>query len=159
MARIGIKQLKDPVVLIAAGLGSGLAPKAPGTAGTVVAIPLCLVMQSLPLATYVLITALLFAFGVWVCAYTANKLGVHDHPSIVIDEIVGFLITMAAVPSGWLWVVIGFVLFRLFDALKPWPISWFDRVVTGGFGIMLDDVIAGLFSLAILHGLNYFQLL
>jgi len=110
-------------------------------------------------ASYVLITALLFALGIWVCAYTANKLGVHDHPSIVIDEIVGFLITMAAVPAGWLWIVIGFVLFRLFDALKPWPISWFDRVVTGGFGIMLDDVIAGLFSLAILHGLNYFQIL
>ena len=159
MTRISIKQLKDPVILIATGLGSGLAPKAPGTAGTVIAIPLYLVMQPLPLASYVLITALLFALGIWVCAYTANKLGVHDHPSIVIDEIVGFLITMAAVPAGWLWIVIGFVLFRLFDALKPWPISWFDRVVTGGFGIMLDDVIAGLFSLAILHGLNYFQIL
>ena len=86
MTRISIKQLKDPVILIATGLGSGLAPKAPGTAGTVIAIPLYLVMQPLPLASYVLITALLFALGIWVCAYTANKLGVHDHPSIVIDE-------------------------------------------------------------------------
>lgn len=152
-------QLKNPVVLIAVGFGSGLAPKAPGTAGTVVAVPLYLLMQSLPLVSYLLITTCLFIAGIWICAYTAEKLGVHDHPSIVIDEIVGYLITMVAAPEGWLAVAIGFILFRLLDALKPWPISWFDRSVNGGLGIMLDDVVAGIIAMAIIQGLVYTQIL
>lgn len=159
MADLSAKHLKDPVVLIATGFGSGLVPRAPGTAGTVIAIPLYLLMQSLSLPAYLLITAVLFIMGILVCSYTANKLGVHDHPAIVIDEIVGFLVTMIAAPAGWLWLVIGFILFRIFDAAKPWPISWFDRAVPGGFGIMLDDVIAAAFSLAIIQGLSYLQVI
>ena len=159
MSGIDTRQLKDPVVLVAVGLGSGLAPKAPGTAGTVVAIPLFLVMQSLPLVTYLLITTCLFIAGIWICTYTAEKLGVHDHPSIVIDEIVGYLITMIAAPEGWLPIVVGFVFFRLLDAVKPWPISWFDRNVNGGLGIMIDDVVAGVIAMAIIQGLVYFQIL
>jgi len=158
MSSIDFKQLKDPVVLVAVGFGSGLAPRAPGTAGTVIAIPLFMLMQPLPLVTYLLITICLFIAGIWICTYTAEKLGVHDHPSIVIDEIVGYLITMIAAPGGWLAIVIGFVLFRLLDAVKPWPISWFDRNINGGLGIMLDDVIAGVFAMAILQGLIYFQI-
>ena len=154
-----IKHLKDPVMLIAAGFGSGLAPKAPGTAGTLVAIPLYLLMQPLPLISYLLITTCLFIAGIWICAYTAEKLGVHDHPSIVFDEIVGYLITMVAAPAGWHVIMVGFVLFRLLDAIKPWPISWFDRNITGGMGIMVDDVVAGIVALAIIQGLHYFQLL
>ena len=121
MNGIGIKQLKDPVVLIAVGFGSGLAPKAPGTAGTLVAIPLYLVMQPLPLISYLLITTFLFIAGIWICTYAAEKFGVHDHPAIVIDEIVGYLITMIAAPGGWVAITVGFVLFRLLDAIKPWP--------------------------------------
>ena len=159
MSEINIKQLKDPVVLLAVGFGSGLAPRAPGTAGTVLAVPLYLLMQPLPLVTYLLITTCLFIAGIWICTYAAEKLGVHDHPSIVIDEIVGYLISMIAAPAGWLPVLVGFVLFRFLDALKPWPISWFDRNVNGGLGIMLDDVIAGVISMALIQGLVYFQIL
>ncbi len=159
MNSIGFKKLKDPVILLALGFGSGLAPKAPGTAGTIVAVPLVLLMQSLPLLSYLLITTCLFIAGIWVCTYTAEKFGVHDHPAIVIDEIVGYLITMIAAPEGWLAIVVGFVLFRLLDALKPWPISWFDRNITGGLGIMLDDVIAGIIAMAVMQGLIYVQIL
>lgn len=159
MNGIGIKQLKDPVVLIAVGFGSGLAPKAPGTAGTLVAIPLYLVMQPLPLISYLLITTFLFIAGIWICTYAAEKFGVHDHPAIVIDEIVGYLITMIAAPGGWVAITVGFVLFRLLDAIKPWPVSWFDRNVNGGLGIMLDDVVAGIIALAVIQGLVYFQVL
>ena len=159
MNSIGIKQLKDPVVLIAVGFGSGLAPKAPGTAGTLAAVPLFILMQPLPLISYLLITTCLFIAGIWICTYTAEQLGVHDHPSIVIDEIAGYLITMIAAPSGWLPIVVGFVLFRLLDALKPWPISWLDRNVNGGFGIMIDDVAAGIIAMLIMQGLIYFKVL
>ena len=159
MNGISFNHLKDPVVLIAVGFGSGLAPKAPGTAGTLVAIPLYLLMQPLPLISYLLITTCLFIAGIWICAYAAEKLGVHDHPSIVFDEIVGYLITMIAAPEGWQLIIVGFVLFRLLDAIKPWPISWFDRNITGGMGIMVDDVVAGIVALAIIQGLLYFQLL
>lgn len=159
MNAIDTRQLKDPVVLVAAGFGSGLAPRAPGTAGTVVAIPLFLLMQPLPLVTYLLVTTCLFIAGIWICTYTAEKLGVHDHPSIVFDEIVGYLITMIAAPEGWLPIVVGFILFRLLDAVKPWPISWFDRNVNGGLGIMVDDVVAGAIAMAIIQALVYFQIL
>ena len=159
MSVINIKQLKDPVLLLAVGFGSGLAPKAPGTAGTVLAVPLYMLMQPLPLVTYLLITTCLFIAAIWICTYAAEKLGVHDHPSIVIDEIVGYLITMVAAPAGWLPVLIGFVLFRLLDAIKPWPISWFDRNINGGLGIMLDDVVAGIIAMMFLQGLVYFQIL
>ena len=158
MNGISIKQLKDPVVLIAVGFGSGLAPKAPGTAGTLIAIPLYVLMQPLPLISYLLITTCLFIAGIWICTYAAEKLGVHDHPSIVFDEIVGYLITMIAAPEGWLVIVAGFVLFRFLDAVKPWPISWFDRNVSGGLGIMIDDVVAGVIAMAIIQGLIYYQI-
>jgi phosphatidylglycerophosphatase A len=157
MNSIETRQLRNPVILLALGFGSGLSPWAPGTAGTVVGVLLYLLMQGLPLVSYLLITACLFIVGIWICTYTAERLGVHDHPAIVIDEIVGYLITMVAAPEGWLPVVIGFLLFRLLDALKPWPISWFDRAITGGLGIMLDDVVAGVIALAIIQGLIYFQ--
>ena len=154
---IHVKELKDPIVFIGLGLGSGLAPKAPGTAGTLVAVPLVLVMQNLSLMWYAAITVAVTLLGIWVCSYSARKLGVHDHPAIVIDEIAGFLITMFAVPQGWIWLVTGFALFRFFDALKPWPISWMDKNLKGGTGIMLDDVAAGLVSLGLIHGYLYFS--
>lgn len=129
--------------LLAFGFGAGCAPRAPGTAGTLAAIPLYLLVQGLPGALYLGLVCALFAIGLWACGVVAREFGVGDHPSIVWDEVVGFLITMAAAPAGWGWIVLGFALFRLFDVLKPWPISWADRQITGSLGIMLDDALAG----------------
>jgi len=149
--KISPQLLRHPVDLLALGFGSGLLPRAPGTAGTIVAIPLYLVMQSLALTVYVPLVAVLFLLGIPICAHTAKRLGVHDHPGIVWDEIVGYLVTMTFAPTGWLWVLAGFLLFRFFDVLKPWPIRWLDRRVGGGFGIMVDDLLAGIAAAAVLQ--------
>ena len=148
---VPVHLLKNPLHLLSTGFGSGLAPYAPGTFGTLVAIPLYLLVQPLSLGLYLLITVLAFVVGVYVCQKTATALGVHDHSGIVWDEIVGFFITMIAVPFDWKWILSGFVLFRFFDIVKPWPIRWIDTKVSGGIGIMLDDVVAGLFALLGLH--------
>jgi len=137
---------RNPIHFFAFGFGSGLAPFAPGTFGTLVAIPIYLLMSSLPLMTYIALTVVLFVMGVWLCQVTAKDMGVHDHGGIVWDEIVGYLITMIAVPSGWMWVILGFVLFRLFDITKPWPIRQVDRQMGGGLGIMFDDVLAAFYA-------------
>ncbi|NOZ53538.1 MAG: phosphatidylglycerophosphatase A [Gammaproteobacteria bacterium] len=137
---------RNPIQWVAFGFGSGLAPVAPGTFGTVAAIPLFLLINGLALWQYLAIVLILLIVGIWVCGYTARRLGVHDHPAIVWDEIVGYLITMIAAPSGWLWIFIGFVLFRLFDIWKPWPIGVCDQRVGGGFGIMVDDVLAACYA-------------
>ncbi len=143
--------LKNPLHFFALGFGSGLMPKAPGTFGTLAAIPVYLLMSELPLWLFISLTAVITILGVYICDYTSKALGVHDHSGIVIDEIAGYLITMIAVPADWLWIILGFILFRLFDILKPWPISWLDKKVSGGFGIMIDDVLAGIFALVCLH--------
>lgn len=144
--------LTNPLHFLSFGFGSGLMPKAPGTWGTVVAIPIWYGLSFLSLPYYLLATAVLSIVGVGLCHYTAKKLGVHDHPGIVWDEICGYLVTMIAVPVSWQWALAGFVLFRLFDILKPWPIKWLDKKVHGGFGIMVDDLLAGVFSLLVLQG-------
>ncbi len=136
--------------LIAQGFGAGLAPWMPGTFGTLAAIPLYLLLQPLDQGLYLLLTLLFFGLGVWACRVTSDAMGVHDHPSLVWDEVVGYLITMAWAPAGWGWVLLGFVLFRLFDIWKPWPIRWLDRRVEGGFGIMIDDVLAGVYAAIVL---------
>ena len=141
----------DPLLLLACGLGSGAARFAPGTFGTLVAIPLYWFMQPLSILYYALITLVLFLLGIGLCGYAARKLGVHDHPGIVWDEIVGYLITMFMAPIGLMWIIIGFALFRLFDIWKPWPISWLDAKVSGGFGIMIDDVLAGIYAACVLQ--------
>ena len=142
----GLQDLKNPVHLLALGFGAGCAPKMPGTAGTLVAVPLYLILQHLSVLHYTGLLIILFILGIWICGRTARDLGVQDHPAIVYDEIVGYLATMIMAPPGWLWTVSGFLLFRLFDIWKPWPIRWLDRRVTGGFGVMLDDLVAGLFT-------------
>ncbi len=139
--------LKDPFHCLSLGFGTGLALKAPGTFGTLIGIPLFLLMKPLSIVVYCLVSVSLFIFGIWLCERTANELGVHDHPGIVWDEVVGYLVTMTIAPTGWVWVLIGFILFRIFDIWKPWPIGLVDQRVTGGFGIMLDDLIAGIFAL------------
>jgi len=137
--------LQSPACFIALGAGLGLSPKAPGTVGTLLAIPLLFLMPQSVLA-YLLVVAVLFAFGVWCCDVCARELGVHDHPGIVWDEVVGYLLVMVAVPRTLVFVVAGFILFRIFDILKPWPIRWVDNRIHGGIGIMLDDVLAAVFA-------------
>jgi phosphatidylglycerophosphatase A len=121
-------------------------PFAPGTFGTLVAVPLYWLLMPLSLPYYLALVMLLLLAGIWLCHVTARDIGVHDHGGIVWDEIVGYLLTMAAAPEGWLWMGLGFILFRFFDIVKPWPINLADRHVSGGFGIMLDDVIAALYA-------------
>ncbi|MBI3771364.1 MAG: phosphatidylglycerophosphatase A [Gammaproteobacteria bacterium] len=126
-------------------------PKAPGTWGTIIALPIYFALAGLPMMFYLAVVALMFVFGIWICHTTARDLNVHDHPGIVWDEIVGYLITMIAVPvEGWWWLM-GFVLFRLFDITKPFPIRQLDRQVKGGFGIMVDDVVAALYAALVLQ--------
>ncbi len=148
--------MTDPIHFLAFGFGSGLAPKAPGTFGSVVGALIAWCMLWLAPMHYVLLTIIMFGIGVWLCGASSAKLGVHDHSGIVWDEIVGMMITYFLIPKGWIWLVLGFMLFRFFDVLKPWPISWLDKRVHGGFGIMIDDVIAGVFSLAVLQLLSRF---
>jgi len=141
---------QDPTLALAFGFGLGLVPKAPGTAGTLLGVAAHLATQSLGLPIRIAVVLAAFAFGVWVCGAAAKRLGVHDHPGIVFDEVVGYLIAMLTAPAGWLWIGAGFLLFRLFDIWKPWPISLADRRVHGGFGIMLDDALAGALAAVIL---------
>lgn len=143
--------ISSPVHLLAFGFGSGLSPFAPGTFGTLVAVLLYLPMQYLSLLNYCIVVALVCIVGIWICGRSSEMLGVHDHGGIVWDEFAGYFITMIAAPAGWQWIVVGFVLFRIFDILKPWPIKWADTKVEGGLGIMLDDILAGFISLAILQ--------
>lgn len=133
------------------GLGSGLAPVAPGTFGTLAAIPFYLLLSTLSLPLYLALLLISAVVGVWICGQTADALGVHDHPAIVWDEFVGLWVTMIAAPAGWLPLVLGFALFRLFDVLKPWPIGWLDKHVSGGLGIMVDDILAGVMACICLH--------
>jgi len=149
--------LQSPACFFALGAGLGLSPKAPGTVGTLLAIPLLFLMPQSVLA-YLLVVAVLFAFGVWCCDVCARELGVHDHPGIVWDEVVGYLLVMVAVPRTLMFVVAGFILFRIFDILKPWPIRWVDKRIHGGIGIMLDDVLAAVFAGLMLQLFHWFLL-
>lgn len=148
--------LSNPIQFLALGFGSGLAPKAPGTFGTLAAIPLYMLMSGLSPLVYGLITLFFAVVGIYICGYCAKAVNVHDHPAIVWDEIVGFLITMFMVPVSMTNIVLGFLLFRVFDIIKPWPISLLDKKVKGGFGIMIDDVVAGFMALACLLVINTF---
>lgn len=149
--QVPVKFLLNPAHCLSLGFGSGLAPKMPGTMGTLIGVVLFILLPVLDWKIYIGIVSLAFIVGVFLCDYTAKALNVHDHPGIVWDEIVGYFITMFMVPKSWLWILVGFVLFRIFDILKPWPISLADKKVHGGFGIMLDDVIAGAFALIIIQ--------
>ena len=142
---------RNPIHFIAFGFGAGISRVAPGTCGTLVAIPVFLLLQDLTLLVYICCVVILFLSGIWICDVTSRDLGVDDHPGIVIDEITGYLLAMTATPPGWLWIVCGFLLFRLFDIWKPWPIRTIDRNLGGGIGIMLDDIVAGIFTMIILQ--------
>jgi phosphatidylglycerophosphatase A len=137
--------------LLAFGFGSGLSPRAPGTVGTLAALPIYLVLAQQNTWVYALVVLLAALLGVWLCERTSSDLGVHDHPGIVWDEFVGLWIALFALPAEPAWIVAGFVVFRIFDIAKPWPISWLDEHVSGGFGIMVDDIVAGVFACLTLH--------
>nr|WP_295458800.1 phosphatidylglycerophosphatase A [uncultured Thiodictyon sp.] len=141
------------ILFLAQGFGSGRLPWAPGSFGTLPGVALYLLLAGLGLALspYLAVTAVLLLIGIPLCGRAARMLGRTDPPSVVWDEIVGYLITMIAIAPSWPAVVAGFAAFRLFDIWKPWPIRWIDRQVGGGLGIMLDDVVAGLMALALMH--------
>lgn len=144
-------RLSNPVHLLATGFGSGLSPIIPGTMGTLAAVPFYYLLVSLSPIALAIAIVLGSLVGIYLCERTSSDMGVHDHGSIVWDEFVGFWITMFLVPvTDWQVVLAGFIIFRFFDMVKPWPISWLDKQVHGGFGIMLDDVVAGLMSMVTL---------
>jgi phosphatidylglycerophosphatase A len=140
--------------MVAYGFGAGLSPWAPGTVGTLVAVPIYLLLSLLPVALYLGVLAVLIGVAVWACGSAARDLGQQDPPQVVGDEIVGFLVAMAAAPAGLVWVVAGFLLFRLFDIYKPWPVSVVDGRMGGGLGIVLDDLVAGAMTWVVLWTLS-----
>lgn len=138
--------LRDPVIFLAAGFGSGLIRPAPGTWGTVAGVPFVFGLALLPLPVAIGIVVLAALVGIWLCGEACERLGVEDHGGIVWDEMVGLWVALVLLPADWLTVLLGFAFFRLFDIAKPWPISWADRTLHGGLGVMLDDLIAGVFA-------------
>ena len=155
MNQIDKKLLLHPVHFLSLGFGSGCAPKAPGTMGTLVGVLFYLPLQLLAWPYYLAVLVILMLAGIWMCGRTATALGVHDHPAIVWDEITGFLLTMLFAPKSWQWILLGFVLFRIFDIWKPWPIRLLDKQLEGGFGVMADDLLAAIFSLTIIQIIAY----
>ena len=144
--------LSHPAGWIATALGAGLSPKAPGTAGSLVALlPWWFLLRDLPPGVYLVVLAAGFVLGVWACEVSDRRLGMHDQGALVWDEVIGMWITLFAAPPQWWWMLTGFALFRLFDIRKPWPVSWADRRVHGGLGVMLDDVVAGVYALIVLQ--------
>jgi phosphatidylglycerophosphatase A len=146
--------LKSPVLLLAFGFGSGLSPKAPGTVGSLLGLALWFFLVQLSLPFYLLLVAICALVGVYICDAASKRLGVHDHGGIVWDEFVGLWIGMAGLPVSWASLLLGFGLFRLFDIWKPWPIKWIDKNISGGLGIMLDDIAAGVATAASIALLN-----
>lgn len=137
---------------LAVGFGSGLAPKAPGTFGTLAAVPLVWLLAMLTPGWSVAVIVAGAVLGVYLCDVVSRDIGEDDHGAIVWDEIIGFAITLWAVPFNLQNVLLAFVLFRVLDIVKPWPIRWFDRNLHGGFGVMMDDIVAGVLACLLLHG-------
>jgi phosphatidylglycerophosphatase A len=142
--------LSHPAHFIALGFGTGLSPVAPGTVGTLLALPLYLVLdQWLSPEAILAVIAVLFAVGVWAAGRTGRALGIQDHTSMNIDEIVAFMLVLWLTPAGLAWQMPAFFVFRFFDVVKPPPIRYFDRTVKGGFGVMFDDLLAALYTLIV----------
>lgn len=144
----------NPIHFIACAFGAGTLPWAPGTWATIAAIPICLALAPLPIWLYVAIIALLFILGIFVCGITNRDFGFEDHPICAWDEMACFPVVMIGIPITWYDLLLAVILFRFFDILKPWPIGWLDKHVHGGFGVMLDDLVSALISLAIMHGIQ-----
>lgn len=147
--------LATPSGFLAMGFGSGLSPFAPGTAGSLAALPLAWYLKLLPLGYYLLVVIAATVLGFYVCDVVGKALKVHDHGAIVWDEFCGLWLSLMLVPRHWAWFLLGFLAFRFFDIFKPWPARWFDRHVPNGIGVMMDDIAAGLWALLALWGLAY----
>jgi len=141
--------LRHPFGWIACGFGSGLSPVAPGTAGSLVALLPWFVLRELPLPWFAVALVAAFAIGVIACDWAVRTLKIADPSAVVWDEFVGLWIALAPLiwrPQSSMWILYGFILFRIFDIAKPWPVSWADRKISGGLGVMLDDVFAGIYA-------------
>ncbi|MFI4955593.1 MAG: phosphatidylglycerophosphatase A [Gammaproteobacteria bacterium] len=144
--KLSHKVFSHPLHWLAFGFGAGLSPVAPGTMGTLVAIPIIMLMSFFSLPIYIAITLVTIILGTYAADWSSRDLKVHDHSGIVIDEIAGMMIVMLFVPINALTLLEGFALFRLFDIVKPWPINWLDKQIKGGVGIMVDDLLAALYA-------------
>ena len=147
--------LSHPAHFLALGLGSGLAAKAPGTFGTLVAIPLFIALMAAPELVHLIVITLLFLAGIPICSRAGEALGVADSGNIVWDEIVAFMLVLEFTPLSWVWWLAAFLLFRLFDIWKPFPIRQFDARLKGGFGVMFDDLLAAIYTIASLKALQW----
>jgi phosphatidylglycerophosphatase A len=134
----------------ALGFGSGLASRAPGTMGSLAALPLAVPLLWLTPIQLGLFLLLAFGYGIYCCHITSQRMAINDPGAIVWDEIVAMWLVLAVVPVQWAWWLAAFLLFRLFDIAKPWPIRWFDQHIKGGLGIMLDDILAAVYAITIL---------
>lgn len=144
--------LRDPVMLLALGLGSGLLfRRGAGTAGTVIGVVIYLLIEPASNQLYAAVVGILLVGGIPICGSATRRLGHDDHPAIVLDEIASFLVVMVGLPATPAWVIAGFAMFRLFDIHKPWPISVLDKKLPGGLGVMADDLLAALLACATLH--------
>ncbi|MEM6512253.1 MAG: phosphatidylglycerophosphatase A [Pseudomonadota bacterium] len=147
----------DPVHILAFGFGTGLSPFAPGTVGTLVALPIAWLTLDLGLASQIAVAALLILSGIWICGESAKRIGVHDHGGIVWDEVAGMYVTLLLAPPTILGWALAFLAFRLFDIVKPWPIRDLDHRMKGGLGIMLDDIAAALYAMILLAFYGWFM--
>lgn len=145
--------LQHPAHFFGLGFGSGLAPKAPGTFGTLIGYPLFWLISVYALSTQLIIISALFLIGIYFCGVTGKALGVSDHGGIVWDEIVAMMLVLAFTPNQWQWWIVAFLLFRLFDIWKPFPIRQFDAKLKNGFGVMFDDLLAAIYAIIGLQGL------
>ncbi len=143
--------VSSPAHFIALGFGTGLAPVAPGTFGTLLAVPLFYaIAPGMSLPVFFGMLAVLFALGVWACGRTGRDMGIADHGAMNWDEVVAFMLVLALTPEGIGWQIFAFFAFRFFDVLKPQPIRHFDRTMKGGLGVMFDDILAAFYTLLVM---------
>lgn len=145
--------IAHPAHFLALGFGSGLAPKAPGTVGTIVGLPLFYLIAGYALHLQLVIIAVFFILGIYCCNVAGKALGISDHGSIVWDEIAAMMLVLTITPNLWQWWLVAFVLFRIFDIWKPFPIRQCDANLKGGFGVMFDDLLAAIYAMISLKAL------
>lgn len=136
---------EKPLYFIAFGFGTGIIPFAPGTFGTLFAVFLYSLLPALSFSSHLIITTIITVLSIFICDKVSREIELHDHPGMCLDEFPGFFVSMLFAPTGWIGLVAAFLLFRIFDIIKPWPINWIDKNVHGGFGMVLDDVLAGVY--------------
>ena len=136
---------EKPLYFIAFGFGVGIIPFAPGTFGTLFAVFLYSLLPTLSFSSHLIITVIITMLSIFICDKVSREIELHDHPGMCLDEFPGFFVSMLFAPAGWVGLISAFLLFRFFDIIKPWPINWIDKNVHGGFGMVLDDVLAGVY--------------